>query len=111
MSELDEVTGRMGNEIMSLIGTTRNLSLDYQKLIDILAKLSQPSQAEPTAAGSQTKGADGHEGQSNPDGQGQRRQREAGIRQRMEPKRNNKRRHGEVAGLITSTLEAQPSTT
>jgi hypothetical protein len=42
VSELDEVTGRMGNEIMSLIGTTRNLSLDYQKLIDVLARLSQP---------------------------------------------------------------------
>jgi len=42
MSELDETIGRMGNEVMTLIGTTRNLSLDYQKLIDILAKLSQP---------------------------------------------------------------------
>jgi len=45
MSELEEVLGRMGNEIMSLIGTTRNLSLDYQKLTDILAKLSQPTQS------------------------------------------------------------------
>ena len=45
MSELEEVLGRMGNEIMSLIGTTRNLSLDYQKLTDILAKLSQPRQS------------------------------------------------------------------
>jgi hypothetical protein len=47
MSELDEVIGRMGNEIISLISTTRNLSLDYQKLIDLLNKLSnQPQTAQ-----------------------------------------------------------------
>jgi hypothetical protein len=34
----------MGNEIMSLIGTTKNLSLDYQKLIDLLNKLSSQQQ-------------------------------------------------------------------
>jgi hypothetical protein len=41
IDEFNEVIGRMGNEIMSLIGTTRNLSLDYQKLIDLLTKLFQ----------------------------------------------------------------------
>jgi hypothetical protein len=42
--ELNETIGRMGNEIMTLIGTTRNLSLDYQKLIDLLNKLSSQPQ-------------------------------------------------------------------
>ena len=43
--EFNETIGRMGNEIISLIGTTKNLSLDYQKLIDLLAKFSQPTQS------------------------------------------------------------------
>jgi hypothetical protein len=42
--ELNETISRMGNEIMTLIGTTRNLSLDYQKLIDLLSKLSSQPQ-------------------------------------------------------------------
>ena len=42
--EFNETIGRMGNEIMSLIGTTRNLSVDYQKLIDLLNKLSSQPQ-------------------------------------------------------------------
>jgi hypothetical protein len=42
--EFNETIGRMGNEIMSLIGTTKNLSLDYQKLIDLLNKLSSQPQ-------------------------------------------------------------------
>jgi hypothetical protein len=43
--ELNGTIERMGNEIMSLIGTTKNLSIDYQKLIDILAKLPQPRES------------------------------------------------------------------
>ena len=45
--EFNETIGIMGNEIMSLIGTTKNLSLDYQKLIDLLAKFSQPPTQSP----------------------------------------------------------------
>jgi hypothetical protein len=38
----------MGNEIMTLIGTTRNLGLDYQRLVDLLGRLSgQPVLKEP----------------------------------------------------------------
>ena len=40
--KLNEVIGRMGNEIMGLMGTTRNLSIDYQDLIDLLSKPSSP---------------------------------------------------------------------
>lgn len=40
MSEdLNETLGRMGNGIMSLIGTSRNLGSDYQKLIELLTKM------------------------------------------------------------------------
>ena len=39
MSELDNVLGRMGNDIVSLIATSRNLSSHYQQLLNILAAL------------------------------------------------------------------------
>jgi len=38
MSELDEILGRMGNNIMSLIGISRNLGSDYQALLNALAR-------------------------------------------------------------------------
>ena len=41
MSELNEIIGRMGNEIMILMGSIRNLSLDYQNLIELLTRLLQ----------------------------------------------------------------------
>ncbi|GAI42163.1 unnamed protein product [marine sediment metagenome] len=37
--DLNETLGRMGNSIMSLIGTSRNLGSDYQKLIERLTRM------------------------------------------------------------------------
>ena len=47
MSELNEIIGRMGNEIMILMGSIRNLSLDYQNLIELLTRLLQSPPRSP----------------------------------------------------------------
>jgi hypothetical protein len=38
--EVNEVLGRVGNEIVSLIATSRNLGEDYAKLVELLTKPS-----------------------------------------------------------------------
>ncbi len=36
--EIDEVLGRLGNEVISILGMSRNLGSDYKKLITMLSK-------------------------------------------------------------------------